>query len=42
MMKAAIFYSDIITTVSPTYARRNFNCSEYGEGLQYILRNAKI
>ena len=36
MMKAAIFYSDIITTVSPTYAREILT-PEYGEGLQNIL-----
>ncbi len=37
MMKAAIFYSDIITTVSPTYAKEILT-DEYGEGLQSILQ----
>ena len=40
MMKAAIFYSDIITTVSPTYAREILT-PEYGEGLQNILEMRK-
>ena len=37
MMKSAILYSDIITTVSPTYAKEILT-DEFGEGLQYILR----
>lgn len=37
MMKAAIFYSDIITTVSPTYANEILT-EQYGEGLQSILQ----
>lgn len=37
MMKAAIFYSDIITTVSPTYAEEILT-EEYGQGLQSILQ----
>lgn len=37
MMKSAILYSDMITTVSPTYANEILT-DEYGEGLQYILR----
>ena len=37
MMKAAIFYSDIITTVSPTYAQEILTDS-FGEGLQNILQ----
>lgn len=40
MMKAAIFYSDIITTVSPTYAKEILT-AEYGEGLQNILEMRK-
>ena len=38
--EAAIFYSDIITTVSPTYAREILT-PEYGEGLQNILEMRK-
>ena len=37
MMKAAIFYSDVITTVSPTYAQEILTDS-FGEGLQSILQ----
>ncbi len=37
MMKAAITYSNYITTVSPTYAKEIMT-NEYGEGLQYILQ----
>lgn len=37
MMKSAILYSDIITTVSPTYAKEILT-DEFGEDLQYILR----
>lgn len=40
MMKAAIFYSDIITTVSPTYAREILT-DQFGEGLQSILEMRK-
>lgn len=40
MMKAAIFYSDIITTVSPTYAREILT-DQFGEGLQSILQMRK-
>lgn len=40
MMKAAIFYSDVITTVSPTYAKEILT-AEYGEGLQNILEMRK-
>ena len=36
-MKAAIYYSDIITTVSPTYAQEILTDS-FGEGLQNILQ----
>lgn len=36
MMKAAIVYSDVITTVSPSYANEILTDS-YGEGLQGIL-----
>ncbi len=37
MMKAAIVYSDAITTVSPTYAEEILT-DAYGEGLQSILK----
>lgn len=40
MMKAAIFYSDVITTVSPTYAKEILT-AQYGEGLQQILEMRK-
>ena len=40
MMKAAIFYSDVITTVSPTYAKEILT-DQYGEGLQQILEMRK-
>ncbi|MCD8029257.1 MAG: glycogen synthase GlgA [Erysipelotrichaceae bacterium] len=36
MMKSAIFYSDVVTTVSPTYAQEILT-DEFGEGLQSIL-----
>lgn len=36
MMKAAIVYSDVVTTVSPTYANEILT-DAYGEGLQNIL-----
>ena len=36
MMKAAIVYSDAITTVSPTYAKEILT-DAYGEGLQSVL-----
>ena len=37
MMKAAIYYSDVVTTVSPTYAQEILTDS-FGEGLQSILQ----
>lgn len=36
MMKSAILYSDLVTTVSPTYANEILT-DEYGDGLQSIL-----
>ena len=41
MMKAAILYSDAITTVSPTYAKEILT-DAYGEGLQSILLCVKM
>lgn len=40
MMKAAIFYSDIVTTVSPTYSQEILT-EQFGEGLQAILQMRK-
>jgi len=37
LMKAGLIFSDIITTVSPTYARE-IRSPEYGEGLDGVLR----
>lgn len=37
-MKAGIVYSDLVTTVSPTYAKEIF-LPFYGEGLDWVLRN---
>ncbi len=37
-MKAGIVYSDMVTTVSPTYAKEIF-LPFYGEGLDAVLRN---
>nr|MBN2277674.1 glycogen synthase GlgA [candidate division Zixibacteria bacterium] len=37
-MKAAIVYSDRITTVSPTYAEEIQNSDEFGKGLQGVLK----
>ncbi len=37
-MQGALCYSDAITTVSPTYARE-IKTSDYGEGLDWVLRN---
>ncbi len=36
-MKAALHFSDHITTVSPTYAREIISSSEYGMGLEGVL-----
>jgi len=38
LMKAGIAHSDVITTVSPTYARE-IQTAEYGAGLDGLLRN---
>ena len=38
MMKAGIVFSDIITTVSPTYARE-IQTAEFGHGLEGVLRS---
>ncbi|MFV0393811.1 MAG: glycogen synthase GlgA [Coprobacillaceae bacterium] len=40
MMKTAIVYSDVITTVSPTYAK-GILTKEFGEGLESILQLRK-
>ena len=40
MMKSAILYSDLVTTVSPTYANEILT-DEYGEGLQSVLHMKK-
>lgn len=37
-MKMGIIYADKITTVSPTY-KEEIKTSEYGEGLEYMLRD---
>ncbi len=37
-MKSAIYYSDFVTTVSPTYAREIQESDEYGKGLQGVLK----
>ncbi len=38
LMKAGIHFSDLITTVSPTYALEIQNSSEYGMGLEGVLK----
>lgn len=40
MMKSGIIYSDIITTVSPTYAKEILT-EQYGEGLESVLELRK-
>jgi starch synthase len=37
-MKVGITYSDLVTTVSPTYAREIQNSKEFGYGLEGVLR----
>ena len=37
-MKVGITYADLITTVSPTYAREIQESKEYGYGLEGVLR----
>lgn len=39
LMKAGISHANLITTVSPTYAREIQSTSEYGYGLEGVLRN---
>ncbi len=40
-MKAGISYADLITTVSPTYAREIQSTEEYGCGLEGVLRDRR-
>jgi len=39
LMKAAICLADIVTTVSPTYAKEIQKSNEYGMGLEGVLKN---
>jgi starch synthase len=38
-MKSAVIFSDVITTVSPTYAREIQGSNEFGMGLEGVLRD---
>ncbi len=40
-LKAGILYADVITTVSPTYAREIISSDEYGAGLSATLKKRK-
>lgn len=39
MMKIGLVFSDVINTVSPTYAREIQSSAEYGNGLEGVLRD---
>ncbi|MCE1247288.1 MAG: glycogen synthase GlgA [Firmicutes bacterium] len=38
-LKAGLFYADIITTVSPTYAKQIKSSEEFGKGMQGLLES---
>lgn len=38
-LKAGIVYSDLVTTVSPTYAKEIQSTNEFGRGMEGILKN---
>jgi starch synthase len=40
-LKAGILYADVITTVSPTYAKEIINDNEFGAGLSDVLKKRK-
>ncbi len=40
-LKAGILYADVITTVSPTYAKEIINDDEFGAGLSDVLKKRK-
>jgi len=40
-IKAGIVYSDVVTTVSPTYSKEIQTSSEHGRGLEGVLRTRK-
>jgi len=39
LLKAGLVFADLINTVSPTYARQTQDSSEYGRGLEGVLRH---